>query len=549
MRYADLVLKSSAVFDGVNDVPFDGAVAVSEGKIVYCGNKEGVQDYIGNLTVVKDFGDCLITPGLCDGHAHINGTIFRECAPAAHIDNCTSMKECLDVACEFYKQHPEVEFVYGTGWMLNYWEEGAPFPTKEDIDAVLPDIPVYLQSGDGHTFWLNSKAIEVSGILDFKAKNDSWLSPDWLVKDSDGKMTGLFKEGYVGYLMDITQRVSPAMMTSFRKDLVRIMNSYGLTGMSEMTMFDPSVLPENLADFKMMEKAGTLSARFYLFVDPFRNPRGIQSVIDMVPFFDTDQIKIVGIKECMDGIPAMHTAAMIEPYYDDPSTTGVFAKDKEVIMNEIVTANKYGFPVRTHCTGDNAVRYALDCYEESLKQNGRKGLRNTIEHMDGVSDADLPRFKALDVTPSMQPAHLIMDNRIRVQRLGPEVSKYDWAFRRLADAGMTEHLVVGTDSPVVSINPYHNIYMAITRKNLQGECLSREGAGNQALTMAEVLKGYTANAAWIANMEGKVGTLEPGKYADITVSSCDLFKASEDELRDAHAVCTVFNGKIVFDVS
>jgi len=547
MKHAQLVLKSNAIFDSVKNEPFEGAVAIDGDKIVYCGNKAGVEDFIGPYTQVKDFGDRLITPGICEGHGHILGTIVRECTPRVSLYDSPSEEDCAKRSLEFSNEHPELPFVYGSGWMLNNWPEGSVFPTKKSIDALIPDRAVYLQSGDGHTFWLNSKAIEESGILAFAEANKDWLQEDWFVRDEKGEPTGVFKEGYVGLLMDITQTFPRDLMVKYKYDYVKLMNKYGITGINEMTVFDPADIVPTFADFKELERQGELTMRMYLYPDYTKGKKGIYGLLDLIPFFNTDQMRIVGFKQCADGIPATRTAASLEPYADDPSTCGEFAKPKEQLLEEILTANKYGLPVRTHCTGDAAVRFMLDCYEESLKVNGDKGLRNAIEHMDRVDDADLPRFKELGVTASIQPAHLIMDNNLRVERFGKERSKYDWGFRRLFDEGKVEHWVVGTDSPVVSCNPYENIYMAVTRKKLDGTSLAREGGGDQAMTMAEVLKGYTYGSAWISYMDDKVGTLEAGKYADITVSNCNLFKADEDQLRSAHCVCTVFNGKVVYE--
>jgi predicted amidohydrolase YtcJ len=202
-----------------------------------------------------------------------------------------------------------------------------------------------------------------------------------------------------------------------------------------------------------------------------------------------------------------------------------------------------GYAVKIHCCGDAAVRLALDSFEQSNAVHGDRHLRNAVEHMDIVSTQDIPRFKKLGVVASVQPSHAVMTKEIYAVRIG-ERSRLEWNFRRLIDAGAV--LSVGTDSPVVDFNPFHTIYKAVTRKEIDGTRYSPYTAG-QEMTLSEVLKGYTAGSAYASSMERKVGTLETGKYADITVADRNLFEIPSDELKDCKAVCTVFDGKIVYE--
>jgi predicted amidohydrolase YtcJ len=205
--------------------------------------------------------------------------------------------------------------------------------------------------------------------------------------------------------------------------------------------------------------------------------------------------------------------------------------------------NKLGYAVKLHCCGDAAVRLALDSFELSNAVNDNRKLRNSVEHMDIVSDADVPRFKKFGVIASVQPAHVIMTKGIYDVRIG-ERSKETWNYRRLINAGVV--LSIGTDSPVVDFNPFQTIYFAVTRRDLDGAQYSPNTA-DQALTLPEALKGYTINSAYASNMEQKVGTLEAGKYADIIVLDRNLFKVPVEELKDSRVVCTVFDGRVVYE--
>jgi len=198
-----------------------------------------------------------------------------------------------------------------------------------------------------------------------------------------------------------------------------------------------------------------------------------------------------------------------------------------------------------HCTGDAAVRSALNSFEKSLAINGDRDFRNAIEHMDMVSDEDVPRFAKLGVIASMQPAHLIMGKGIGTVRYGRR-AKSEWRFRDLISAGA--RIAIGTDMAVVECDPYLTIYKAVTRKDIDGSQYSPYSIG-QAMTLPEVLKGYTIGGAYNNRMEEKVGTLEAGKYADIIVADRNLFTIPTDELKDCRTILTVFNGRIVYDIS
>ena len=310
------------------------------------------------------------------------------------------------------------------------------------------------------------------------------------------------------------------------------------------------VPPENIVPFysnvKRLENNGELTVRMYLYPGTARMAsEGMEKIFQYAEFINSDKMKICGVKAVVDGVPATYTACLLEPYSDKPDTKGMTVLPPEAFADYIVAANKIGLPVRIHAVGDGAVRLSLDGFEKSLKVNGRHGLRNAIEHMDAVPDADLHRFAELDVIASMQPAHLIMDNRISEERLGKDRARYSWSFRRLINAGA--RLALGTDAPVVSANLYESIYMALYRKNLEGVSMDREGIENQALTLPEALKGFTIDGAYLHGVDDQVGTLEAGKFADIIVSNINLFEASEEELKTAHCVFTLFDGNIVYE--
>ena len=548
MNKAELVLFSDAIFDSVRDEPFLGGIAISGERIEFVGSKEAAAQYVGPYTVVKDFGDKLVFPGFSDSHMHLEGSVKKDCAMVAKdLNKCKSEEECVQAVREFAKKHPELERINGSNWGVSNWGEGAKHPTKESIDKCFPDTPVYLFGASGHENWINSKAIEECNLSKLVADNPQFPS-HWAPKDEHGEFTGLLKEG-LGFMVHLFALQSPPeVRAQWHDEYTKLVNTMGITSLSEVTM--PS--PENIIDFywtlKAMENRGDLTVRYNLSVIPRGRPpysaEAIKELDTLKEFFNTDKLRIAGIKTTLDGIPSTFTAAMLEPYASNPSTKGEFLFPSEVPFGWYKEANRLGYSVRVHCCGDASTRLALDCFEESNTVNDNSNIRNAIEHMECIPDEDVRRFAKLGVIASMQPAHLIAFKGSSELVFSAERAKNEYCFRKLINAGTT--IAIGTDSPVVDIYPYHTLYYAVTRKDLDGNLISPETA-DQTLSLAESLKGYTANAAYLNGVEHKVGTLEAGKYADIAVADRNLFAIPSDEIKDCKTVCTIFNGRIVYE--
>jgi len=548
MKNADLVILGDAIFDSVSDEPFSGGIAVSGEKIEYVGSKNAALRFADHYTVIKDFGDKLILPGICDCHAHLDGSVKKDCAVVAKdLDRCMSEEECALAVRAFADEHPGLERIHGSNWALSNFGANPKPPTKASLDRYFPDTPVYLFGADGHVNWINSKAIEECNLAKLVADNPQFPE-DFAPRDENGGFTGFLKES-IGFMVhNLAFKLSAEDRVKYYAEFTKMINSMGITAMSELSFPTPVNIIANNWPLKAMENRGELTARYYLSILPDgAAPFSTEQIREMDPFkefFNSDKLRITTIKTILDGVPSSYTAAMLEPYTSDPSTKGDLRYPPEVPMAWYKEANRLGYSVRVHCCGDAAVRLALDCFEESNRVNDNSGIRNAVEHMECLSDDDIPRFAELGVIASMQPAHLVL-SKDELAGLYGDRAKNEWCFRKLINAGAT--IAVSSDSPVVDINPYWTIYMAVTRKGLDGTQYGLRTL-DQVLTLPEVLKAYTATAAYVNNMEHKVGTLEAGKYADITVADRNLFAIPADELKDCRSVFTVFNGKIVYEV-
>ncbi len=548
MKYADLILLSTAIFDSVGDTPFSGGVAVCGDRIEFVGSREAALQYRGTMTEVRDFGDRLIMPGFCDGHAHLEGASNTFCAPKVSLHGGKSEAECVERTVRFAKEHPELKRITGMGWTLNDFGPGAPEPTKKELDRLFPNTPVYLQAADGHTSWVNSAAIKECRLEEYLAENPE-TPAFWAPRDEAGELTGFLREGPSAYAYFFSIKNPPELYAKYFRELLDMCASYGITGFTDLTMTGADDLAEFFAPIKALENAGKLHVRIHAWpgVAPadMADMKATKRIAPYIDLYNTDKMHLCGLKTLIDGTSEALTAAMLEPYASDPTQSGEPMIDVEDFNRWVTEANRLGFSVKIHCIGDRAVRLALDGFAASKAAGAvTENTRNGVEHWENLHDDDVKRFAELGAVASFQPAHVVLGKGFAEQNLGMERFKREFRWRDVAETGA--HLSVGTDAPVVQLDPFITVYNAVTRLDTDGTQYSPY-TEDQKLPLPTVLKAYTAGANYAAGFEHKAGTLEAGKYADIVVWDRDPFAVDPMELKDCRAVCTVFDGKIVYE--
>ena len=547
MKMADIVLFSNAIFDSVKDEPFPGGIAICGERIECVGTKEAVKKLIGTNTIVRDYGDQLIMPGFCDGHIHLEGASNRFCAPKVQgLSECRSEAECVERVLEFAKEHPDVKRITGMGWALNYFGFDAPPPTKHSLDKYFPDTPVYLQATDGHTGWINTAAMKECDLEGWLAANPDKNIPLLAPREADGSLTGFLKEGPACYPFFFSIKVTPDEYAKYAVELMDMCAENGITGFTDLTMTKFENLPAFFAPIKRLDNDGTLKVRMHMWpgLFPGQKPEELDAIKPYLDLYDTDMLHISGLKSVLDGISESQTAAMLEPYASDPSTKGTPAWDPDELNAAVAKANQLGLSVKIHSIGDYAVRMALDAYEFAGTTCDMSDIRNGVEHLENVDDADVPRFAQLNAVASFQPAHAVLGHGFAEQNLGMERFKREFRWRDIIKCGA--HFSLGTDAPVVPLNPFVSVFNAVTRLDVDGSQYSPYTA-DQVLTLPEALKGYTVEANYATKFEDKCGTLEPGKYADIVVWDKNPFAIDPMEIKDCCAVMTICNGKIVYE--
>ncbi|MDR1028586.1 MAG: amidohydrolase [Clostridiales Family XIII bacterium] len=538
---ADILIVGTSVFDGVADEPFAGYVAVKGERIVAAGPGDGA-DYRGAATRVIDAGGSTVIPGFHDSHTHLLMAGMYAAYP--NLADCRSEAECAETMAAVYaKDPPPGEWVIGFGWYHVFWDDKV-MPTAESLDRYFPDRPVLLLNAEAHGIWVNGKALELAGV------DASTPTPEGgeILRLPDGRPSGVLLEGACGLVTRLAYEFAPEE----EKDLIRVFmrraSSLGITSIGDVMPYFHGNMG-HLSVYSEMDKGGELTVRIHAAPDLLGD---LDEVLRWQRAFGSDYLRVAHVKQFVDGVSTTHTALMLEPYADDPGNTGVRLFPLDDIARAVPEAHRRGLSVRLHSCGDASARFALDCYDKAIATHGANGCRHTVEHCELVSDRDIDRFGTLGALPSVQPEHLALtqtfaDNPYPVT-MGEERAARTWPFRSLLrSAG---HIAVGSDCPVVDNNPFLEIYRGVTRLHDDGE---PAGGWNptEKLTLSEVLKGYTMGSAWCALREDEIGSLEPGKFADIAVIDRDIFalmKSGDAEaVKSAEIVLTLSGGRVVYE--
>jgi predicted amidohydrolase YtcJ len=511
--------------DGI--VEFKVIVFGDDGRIIAIGDESVLEAHPKAVRI--DGRGRTVLPGLIDAHAHVTSLGFLE--TQANVAGIDSLEATLAAVRQFARANPSIAWIEGRGWNQVLWPT-KEFPTAAHIDEVIADRPVWLERIDGHAGWANTAAMKIAGI-----DNDT---PDpvggKIIRDANGKATGIF----IDNAMDlIDERVPEPDKAATRAAIIaasNVMISEGITSVHDAGI---DVLEAEV--YMAMADDGELDVRVYAMTD------GADDVLDAIgkPIvgYGNDHLDIASVKIYSDGALGSRGAAMIEPYSDDAENRGLAFWTQDELDAMVEKANGMGFQVGIHAIGDLGNRMSLDAFEKV--QGGKPSpLRNRIEHSQIVTLEDIPRFAELGIIAAMQATHATSDMNMAEDRVGPERILGGYAWRRMLDAGVV--IANGSDFPVELSNPFHGLYASVTRQGRDGE---PEGGwyADQALTRAETLHSFTLGAAYAAHQEDRIGSLEPGKWADFIVVDRDYFNCAASEIDDTVVLETWVAGKKVYD--
>lgn len=527
---ATYILKSSCIFDSIGNSPTPGALVICGNKIEGLLSQDELNSFDAGDAVVVDCGDKLIMPGFIDSHMHAGANMdYVDESYCVDVSPATSFEGVIKIIEEYGAKHPNNKFLLGINFNLFNLEKRI-IPTAKLIDSYISDRPVIIHTWDCHTFFTNSKGIELSGI-----KKDDPDPNHACGRDENGDLTGEFNDSASFILSKKITRTFAERQGSLRNFMAKL-NACGITSFADMF---PSGDEETYPLFKSLEDELTTRIHFFSSLMDF-SPELVKSYRET---YNSKMLQFSGLKCLMDGVLTVFTAWMLKPYSNNRSTCGFPALDKDKVKEKIFQACKSGINVRVHTIGDAAVKYILDVFEDAQKMYGNLEKRHCMEHIEYINPADIPRFAELGIVADMHPRHLMFYIDDAIEYLGEEREKYTWVFRELLKTGAL--IGTGSDFPVVNFNPMLGIYTGVTRAKDNG---MPEGGWHpeQKLMMHEILKMYTIGSACAINRDKELGTLEKGKLADVVVLDRNLFEIDAKEILQVKPVLTMMDGEIVY---
>ena len=536
---ADTILTNGNVYTVNAKQPWARAVAIRSGKIVSVGDDAEIAKLRGPATKVIDAGGKLVLPGFVDCHIHfLEGSISLG---QANLEGAKNPSDIQRILREYAAKHPGDSWILGAGW--NYAMFGEEnLPHKKYLDELFPNRPVFLVGYDGHTSWANSKALTLAGIN----KDTPNPANGAIVRDpKTGEPTGALKESasrLVGKL--VPQPTRAEKLTALRAG-IRWANENGLT-----RVHSAGGDFEEFALYDELRRNNELTLRMYIayFLNPPElRPKDLDAIEEARKKYTGDLLTGGVVKMMIDGVVESHTAAMLEPYADDPSTKGKLFWDPDKYKAAVAELDKRGLQLFTHAIGDYAVRTALDAYENAENVNHTQDRRPRIEHIETITAADIPRFGKLGVIASMQPLHAYPDEdtlRVWAGNVGPDRASRAWVWSSIAKSG--GHLAFGSDWNVVTLNPWEGLQMAVTRQTTEGK---PEGGWmpQYCVTLAQAVEAYTLGAAYAGRREKMEGSIEPGKLADLVIVSQNIFEIDSHTIAKTKVVKTIVGGRVVYE--
>ncbi len=527
-KKADFVLKNAIIWTGNQKQAEAQALAIKEDKIIFIGNNQDVENFIGNNTKVIDAHGQMVTPGFIDSHVHINegGTGLA----SVQLRDANTKQLFIQRIADYAKILPKGTWITGGTWDHTLW--GGELPQAAWIDSVTQDNPVAVRRMDGHMSLGNSLALKAANIT-AQTKD---IVGGVIERDANRKPLGVVKDNAQDVLLNAIAPLPDDLKDKAFTMAMDLFVSKGVTSAHNMSSWD------DLATFRRLQKNDKLKVRIYCNV-PLRTWAKLAEEVKKNGRGDS-KLRIGGLKGFVDGALGSHTAAMLEPFTDNHSDKGIFITPPDSLYYFVSNADKQGLNIMVHAIGDNAIRTQLNIFERVIKENGAKDRRFRIEHAQHIAPADIPRFAQLKIIPSMQPYHAIDDGRYAEKYLGYERCKTTYAFKSLFDAGAT--IAFGSDWFVAPPTPLDGIYAAVTRRTLDDKNPNGWFPA-QKISVEQALKAYTINAAYASFQEKEKGSLEVGKLADFVILGEDIRKIAPEKIKDVKIKMTVIGGKVVFE--
>ena len=540
---ADLVLRNAAVYTVDGAGSWAEAVAIRDDRIVFVGAEGQVDPFIGPETKVVDLKGRMVMPSFQDSHIHpvSAGVAYQQCALFdLEVDAGLYVKTIAGYAAT----HPDLPWIVGSGWSMDAFPNA--IPDKRLLDAVVSDRPIYVDSTDGHSAWVNSKALEIAGITkDTPDPVGGRIDRD----PATGEPIGGLQEPAA---MNLVLKHMPETTDEEREEGLRyalhVLNGYGITAFQDASVnLKGHDAYRSLDTYRTLERNGELTARVVgsLWYEKDEGLDQIDRLVAAREEYMGERFRPTAVKIMQDGVMEVQTASLLEPYIGKSGARGMSMVEPETLKKAVTRLDQEGFQVHFHAIGDRAIRECLDAVEAARSANGARDARHHISHIQLFHPDDIPRFHQLDVIANFQPLWAYADAYITdltIPFLGEERSKWMYPIGSLLKSGAT--VAFGSDWSVSTANPMEEIEVAVTRMGPDGE----GGAPflpDERIDLKDALIAFTLNAARVNFLEEETGSIEAGKLADLIVLDRNLFSIDSSEISETKVLLTLLGGEPV----
>ncbi|MGW7434031.1 amidohydrolase [Streptomyces sp. NPDC054861] len=549
MRHADLVLLNGTIWTASPVRHRISALAVTGGRITALGTDREVREHIGPRTEVTDLGGRFVQPGFTDAHVHpvIAGIGMLGCDLSAD----RTAPDYRATIAAYAAAHPGAAWIQGSGWSFDAFPGGLPH--RDRLDDILPDRPAYFPVRDGHSAWVNSRALAMAGV----DRHTPDPADGRIERDATGEPTGVLHEGAMTLVGALVPPASAAEARSGLLAAQELLHSLGITGWQDALVGTYAGFPDPLDTYLACDADGSLTARVRgaLWWERDQDLGQIDSLLARREKAAAGRRFTAGsVKIMQDGVVENFSAAMLEPYLDScgcpGDNAGISMVDPAVLRDAVIALDGHGFQIHFHALGDRAVREALNSLEAAVAAHGHTGLRHHLAHLQVVHPDDIPRFRTLRAAANMQPlwaAHEPAMDELTLPFLGEERGRRQYPFAALHAAGAV--LAAGSDWFVSSPDPWHGIHVAVNRQVWAEELgepdLRPPFLPEQRLALSDALAAYTAGSAWV-NHQDDAGVIALGRLADLAVLDRDPFAIAPADLHAVRTVETYVGGVRVY---
>ncbi|PEM43682.1 amidohydrolase [Bacillus toyonensis] len=536
----DTIFINGRVYTVEKQQPWAQAVVLSKGKIIYVGNNKSAQAYKGSKTNIIDLKGKMMLPGFIDSHLHASDTanyLF-----GVNLREAQSLEDYVQKVAIYYEQHQGITSIQGNGWSNIFFPPTGP--NKETLDAVVKDIPVALRSGDFHSLWVNSKALELAGIT----KDTPNPSGGIIERNETGEPSGTLRETAQNLVLS---KLSSFSIQQYKESLQYFQEYANTNGYTQVNHILVEAQENIIQALTALEKEDALSIRhnLSLTVQPNEGERRIPYLKEQRQTLQGPWVKLNGAKIFMDGVIEGGTAYLHEPYHNKPDYRGVPIWEKEAYVNIIRALDKEKFQIHIHSIGDAATTETLDALEYAQKTNGRRDSRHKITHLQLVKESDFIRFKTLGVLGIPQPSWFgkgpYFDQAVEL--LGEKRANKQYPMKSFIDKGVI--MAASSDYPVTTgfaFSPLTAIQIGMSRSYTGTTNPTDVLNPKERVSLKDMIESYTINGAYANFSEHETGSIKVGKKADLVVLDKNLFEVSEDSIYKSKILLTILEGKEVY---